>query len=254
MSPPLTYISFVRYSLFRKSLVGDELRSAKTSPTMLPTKNGDWHAVVLSLSLVNRRARPTLLIKMSVEIRKHRPEFGSGVRWHAFSRGNPLPAGFLPSFHGVAPMPSDKVERIFHAIQDLEQHDLNAILRLLREYHYFEVADNRAKFERPWHDPKYGFGGLQTKLLNFLDRDAVVREQEVISHLWPDEVTLAKPHSVHLAGRDFQLGSEREWKRVRSLLAARLRQLQMATKNRLLKLELRWRIVRPMRGHLKLII
>jgi hypothetical protein len=152
-------------------------------------------------------------------------------------------------------MPSNKVERVFHAIQDLDQHDLNALFRLLQRRYYFEVADDRAKFQRPWHDPKYGFGRLQAKLLNFLDKDAAVREEEVTRHLWPDEVARAKPTTVHLGEfGDFRLGDGQQWKRVRLLLATRLRQLQMATNKRLVKLGMKWRISRPTRGHLKLFI
>jgi hypothetical protein len=143
------------------------------------------------------------------------------------------------------------VERIYHAIQDLSDGELKELFALLHRGYKFRLSDDRAKFKRPWNDPKNGFGEGQARLLDFLDKaGGAVETREIVQHLWGRELDPLKPYS----SGSIKLGDESAWQRKCDTLRGRLRQLKKSTNDRLDKHGWRWWIDRPRNGYLELAV
>lgn len=110
-----------------------------------------------------------------------------------------------------------------------------------RGYH-FVLDDDRAKFKKPWHDPRNGFGRRQARLLDFLHDKDVVEDMHTIVEIWVDELVAVR----------LKYGEGRQLNLKYKACRVRLRQLKSSTNKRLWKLRYKWRIMRPRNGHLKL--
>jgi hypothetical protein len=143
---------------------------------------------------------------------------------------------------------SDAVERIYRAIESLRRHDRADLFDLLRRRYHFVLDDDREKFARPWHDPRNGFGPMQTRLLARLDGKKNLAEIYIIKQLWEDELEGARPP----AAPRVKPSDLRRYEEKCETLRVRLRQLQHSTNRRLFHLRYRWKIVRPRNGWLKL--
>jgi hypothetical protein len=138
-------------------------------------------------------------------------------------------SGALPTFLSVE---STRLERIIGEIRDLDEAEKDDLFHFLHQTYHFRFEREHSEFERPWKDPRNGFGPQQNRLLDFLDGRGCMDELTTICVLYG---TSGTP----------QPG---EYKTLRD----RLRQLQSAANARFLKLKFDWKIDRPKHGHLEL--
>jgi hypothetical protein len=151
---------------------------------------------------------------------------------------------------------SPNVEKIFRSIQDLPQGERHGLFVLLTRTYEIQWSDDRAKFARPWHEPRNLFGTKQKDLLDFLDGKGAVRVDDVIEDLWEVISALrarlnSHARTITISGVKLTLEAS-HYDACLQTLRARLRQLKKSTNDRLLKLRYKWKIVRPRNGYLEL--
>lgn len=128
-----------------------------------------------------------------------------------------------------------RVEQLFAAVLDLDRQEKDELFRLLQTRFSFRFErEQHSDFERPWLDPRNGFGKMQSRLLQFLDgNDGQASEELVIAAVYRAGVGSTAPAEYRT-------------------LCARLRQLECDARRNFRKLKLDWEIGRKKAGQLEL--
>jgi hypothetical protein len=139
-----------------------------------------------------------------------------------------------------------EAEKIFDAIEGLDDFGKFFLFERLKDIYSLklEVERERRSFSRPWHDPRYGFGEMQARLLDWLDaRDGPVQNRETIRVIWDDEWP---------PEQELKTWPEGGFEEFEARLQVRLRDLKRSTNERLYETKCRFKITRPRNGEQEL--